>query len=170
MSLFFIKTTLLFLLLNPNMGGEIKCHSENSGDYNIKTLSDIQSDIRKKAGAEFQKSHQNSFVLNGCDVFTSVSEKRFAPTVYEEGFTEIDNPCNVYRMRITQDDEGYIVFAVFIKESDKIENYHAAFDPDGKMLEEDPWGNSEGYSIKIFDLYNKYYKIYSTKVNNIPIN
>ena len=141
-------------------------HTANSGSLNINALDQIENLIRKKAGAELEKNHENSFTLNGYNVFTGVTEHRFGPKVYEESFYEIKNPENVYRMRIVVEENGDREFAVLIHGNEGNINYHAVFDSNGVMLDEDPWGTYDGYTIEIFDLYKKYRKLYAEKVDS----
>lgn len=167
MKVLLIKLVFLVVLGNPDSNGTSCEHSENSGNNNLATLKQIESLITKKAGAEFQENHINSFVLNGHDVYAKVKKSKFGPSVFEESFFEIDNPENIYKMRIVKDINGDIGFAVLINGEEGNLNYHAVFNSQGKMLEEDPWGNNIGYTIEIFNLYDKYRKIYAERVDAI---
>ncbi len=167
MKVLLIKLVFLVVLGTPDTNSTSCEHSENSGNTNLATLKQIENLITKKAGAEFQESNENSFVLNGYDVYTEVKKSKFGPSVFEESFFEIENPENIYRMRIIKDINGDIEFAVLINGQEGIVNYHAVFDSNGNMLPEDPWGNNEGYTIEIFNLYNKYRKIYAERVDAI---
>ena len=167
MKLLLIKFAFIFIIGNPGTddGNAAYMHTENTGQYNLEALEQIQDLITKKAGAELQKDHKNSFSLNGYFVYTSVNVKKFAPSTYEESFYDIENPDNIYRMRLTKHPNGEQELAVMIKGDEGYENYHAAFDSQGIMFEEDPWGIDKGYSIEIFKIYNKYREIFSQRVD-----
>lgn len=167
MKLLLIKFAFIFLVGNAGTGqGSSPCmHTANTGDLNLETLEQIQDLITKKAGAELQKDHENSFSLNGYFVYTGVSVRKFAPSTYEESFYDIENPDNIYRMRLTKHPNGEQELAVMIKGDEGYENFHAAFDSQGIMFEEDPWGIDKGYSIKIFEIYNEYREIFSQRVD-----
>ena len=156
---------ILFLFIEDPVATDVSAqHTMHSGNINLMALQEIESLICKKAGAELNKNSENSFVLNGYDVFTRVTH-RLGSKVYEESFYEIENPDNICRMRLVITPEGDWEFAVMIPDKDGYINYHAVFDPEGKMIEDDPWGISEGYTIETFDLYNKYRSLYSEKVD-----
>ena len=165
MKFLLIKLVFILALGNPELDGSSCIHTVNSGDTNLKSLSKIENLIRKKAGAELEKNHENSFVLNGHNVYTEVVSRKYGSSIFEESFYEIQNPDNVYRMRLVKNETGEYELAVMIHGNEGIENYHACFDITGKMLEEDPWGREDGYTIEIFDLYKKYRKIYSQRIN-----
>lgn len=145
-------------------------HLPHSNELNNTTLNQIEDLIRKKAGAELKKNNENSFVLNGYNVYTEVTVRRFGLSVYEESFYNLENPDKMFRMRIVKDVNGDRELAVMIHSKDGIVSYHACFDITGNMLQEDPWGKGEGYSIKIFDLYNKYRTLYAQSVDAITNN
>lgn len=166
MKLLIIKFAFIFLLGDPGNGEEAACmHTANTGDLNLRTLEKIESLITKKAGAELIEDNENTFHLNGYYVYTGVTVRRFAPSIYEESFYEIENPDNIYRMRLTKLPNGDQELAVMIKGEEGYENYHAVFNKRGEMFEEDPWGINEGYSIEIFKIYNKYRQIFSQRVD-----
>lgn len=167
MKLFLIKFAFVLFLGNPGVGeGTSNCvHTANTGDLNLQALEQIESLITKKAGAELIEDNENTFQLNGYYVYTGVTVRKFAPSTYEESFYEIENPDNIYRMRLTKLPNGDQELAVMIKGDEGFENYHATFNNQGEMFEEDPWGINEGYSIEIFEIYNKYRQIFSQKVD-----
>lgn len=164
LSLFYILT-----LGNPELKSSSSMHTANSGELNIAELDQIESIIRKKAGAEIEKNHDNSFVLNGQNVYSKVVVRRYSPSIYEESFYEIKNPNNEYRIRLVKNINGDRELAILIREDEKTISYHAVFDSQGMMFEDDPWGKTEGYTIDIFDLYKKYQKIFSQKVDAIEL-
>ncbi len=165
MKILLVKLAFILSLGNPGNNEYSKMHTTESGELNLSKLHQIESLIRKKAGAEFEKSHENSFTLNGYNVYTAVVDRNFGPDIYEESFYDVKNPDNIYKMRLIKNTYGEWELAVLIKENDGVSNYHACFDKFGRMLEDDPWGTHEGYTIEIFDLYRKYRKMYSKKVD-----
>lgn len=167
MKLLLIKFAFLLILGNPESNNASATHSESSGDYNLETLKQIESLLKKKAGAELQKNSKNTFQLNGYEVYTGVTCNRFGPSVLEETFYEIENPDNICKIRLVKNDNGDTEFAVLIKTNEGLRNYHAVFDYEGNMLEEDPWGIEEGYTIKTFDLYREYQKLFAQKVDKV---
>lgn len=165
MKLLVIKLMLLVALGNPEVLNATKNHSATTGKLNLEELKQIESLVRKKAGAELEKSHENSFVLNGHNVYTEVISRRYGPTVFEESFYDINDPENEFRMRLVKNINGDQELAVLIRKNGKVLNYHACFDSNGNMLDYDPWGREDGYSIKIFELYKEYRKIYAQRVD-----
>lgn len=142
-------------------------YSPNSNELNNTTLNQIEGLIRKKAGAELKKNNENSFILNGYNVYTEVIVRRFGLNVYEESFYNVENPDKMFRIRIVEDLNGDRELAIMIHGKDGAVSYHACFDITGNMLQENPWGKNEEYSIEIFDLYNKYRTIYEQSVGAI---
>lgn len=167
MKLLFVKLALMVWLTNPGAGSDHNTcvHTEESGQFNLETLEQIENLIAKKAGADFSKDNENSFTLNGHFVYTGAKIRKYAPSIYEESFYEIENPENEYRMRLIKYPNGDKELAVLIKENNQIINYHAAFNALGEMFEEDPWGVNEGYSIEIFSAYNNYRTCFSERVD-----
>ncbi len=164
MKILLVKLVFIIALGNP----EIDCnttHSSNSASANLDELQQIESLIRKKAGAEFNKNSKNSFELNGYNVFTEVTVRNYGPSTYEESFFDVNNPNHIYKMRLVKNTYGEIELAVLIHGEEGIENYHACFDEDGEMFEEDPWGQEENYTTEIFNVYKKYRDIYSKRVD-----
>jgi len=156
---------ILFLSIGDPVATDVSAqHTMHSGNINLSALQEIESLICKKAGAELNNNSENSFILNGCDVFTRVTH-RLGSKIYEESFYEIENPDNIYRIRLVITHEGDWELAVMIPDKNGYINYHAVFDTEGMMIEDDPWGISEGYTIETFDLYNKYRSLYSEKVD-----
>jgi len=166
-----IIINLIFILLSghPDKGSgyAVEMHTKETGSLNVNVLTQIERLITKKAGAELQQDSENTFKLNGHEVYTSVTIRKYAPDVYEESFYEIKNPANEYRLRLTKHPNGDSVLAIFIKENEKVINCHAAFDKQGKMYEEDPWGTNQGYTIDIFKFYQQYRDIFSKRVDGI---
>lgn len=165
MKILLLKLVFILALWNPETNSSSCIHTANSGEFNLAELDQIECLIRKKAGAELEKNHENSFTLNGHSVFSEVVIHRYGPSIFEESFYEIQNPNNEYRMRLVKNINGDRELAIMICENDRIVSYHAVFDSQGIMLEEDPWGKADGYSIEIFDLYEKYQKIFSQRVD-----
>jgi hypothetical protein len=166
-SMKFLVLNLAFILALGTLEttGSSLSHTENSGKINLTVLDQIESLISKKAGAELEENHENSFVLNGHSVYTEVVVHRYGSDIYEESFFEIQNPENEFKLRLTKNINGDRILAILIKSEEGFKSLHACFDKNGKMLEEDPWGMNDGYSIEIFNLYNKYQILYSQRVN-----
>ena len=170
-----MRTLILILVIILALGTKetvrsSQPYSPNSSELNLTTLNQIEGLIRKKAGAELEKNSENSFTLNGQFVYSKVVLPRFSPSVYEESFYDLKNPDNVFKIRIVKNINGDRALAIMIHCKDGVVSCHACFDINGNMFIEDPWGKSEEYSIEIFDLYNKYSKIYSQKVDAIDAN
>ena len=165
MNLLVIKLVFVLALGTPETESISQLHTANSGEINLAKLDQIASLISKKAGSEVEKNNENSFILNGHDVYTEVVVRNYGPDIYEESFCEIQNPDNEFRMRLVKNVNGDRELAVMIRGEEGFVSYHACFDLNGNMLEDDPWGKDEGYTIEIFDLYKKYRKIYSQKVD-----
>ena len=164
MNLLVIKFIFILALGTPETESVSQMHTANSGKFNLVALEQIESLISKKAGFELE-NNENSFTLNGHDIYTEVIVRRYGPSVYEESFCETQNPDNKFRMRLVKNVNGDRELAVMIRGEEGFVSYHACFDLNGNMLEDDPWGKDEGYTIEIFDLYKKYRKIYSQKVD-----
>lgn len=164
-----VKLFIVLALGNSEPTNSSLKHSANSGELNIAELDQIESIIRKKAGAELEKNHDNYFTLNGQTVYSKVVVRRYSPSIYEESFQEIENPENEYKIRLVKDINGDRELAIFIREGEQIISYHAVFDSEGIMLEEDPWGKNEGYTIEIFDLYKLYQAKFSQKVDALDL-
>ena len=142
----------------------LNMHTANSGDFNLTALEQIENFIGKKTGIDFN-NYKDSFTLNGYNFNTRVDINRFSPSTYEESFSDTKNPENEFRVRLVKYLNGDQELAIYIHEGNKEINCHAAFDSQGNMLSEDPWGKTEGYTIEIFNLYDKYRKTYYQKVN-----
>jgi len=165
MKILVLKLVFILALGAPETTSSSMRHTANSSELNLAVLDQIESLISKKAGAELEENHENSFILNGHSVYTEVVVRRYGSSIYEESFYETQNPNNEFRMRLVKDVNGNRELAVMIQGNEGFVNYHACFDLNGNMLENDPWGNGEGYSIEIFDLYKKYRQIYSQRVD-----
>ena len=167
MKIIVIKLALVLLWGSPDKGPECSAemHTKESGSLNLKTLNQIETLLTKKAGAELKEDNENLFTLNGYSVHTSVTVRKYAPDIYEESFYEIQNPNNEYRLRLTKHPNGDSILAILMKKNEETINYHAAFDSQGKMYEEDPWGIGKGYTIDIFKIYQKYLQIFSQKID-----
>ena len=165
MNILAIKLVFILAFGVPESINSSNTHNACSSELNLATLDQIESLICKKAGAELEKNHENSFILNGHDVYTEVVVRNYGPDIYEESFYEIQNPDNEFRMRLVKNVNGDRELAVMIRGKEGFVNYHACFDPNGHMLKNDPWGKNEGYTIKVFDLYKKYQKVYSQRVD-----
>ena len=92
---------------------------------------------------------------------------RFAPDIFEESFYELENPDNIYKLRLIKHPDGSRELAVLIHGDEGLMNYHAVFDCKGIMFDEDPWDSNVGYTIEIFDMYNKYRQIFLKRVNGL---
>lgn len=164
MQLLFVKLAFILIVVNPGTKSS-STHTENSGTSNLASLEQIEDLISKKVCAKFTHSHETAFELNGYYVYTKADIHRYAPSVYEESFYNVQNPDNVYRMRLVKLPDGEYEFAVLIKGEEGNINCHAVFNSDGSMIKDDPWGTNEGYTIKIFDIYNQYRNIFIQKVD-----
>ena len=164
MNLLVIKFIFILALGAPETESVSQIHTANSGELNLVALEQIESLISKKAGFELE-NNENSFTLNGHDVYTEVVVRRYGPSIYEESFCETQNPNNKFRMRLVKNINGDQELAVMIQGDNGVISYHACFDSYGNMIEDDPWGIGEGYTIKTFDLYKKYRKVYSQRVD-----
>ena len=165
---FLIVNLILFLAFgNPDKSNLSTSHSANTGQYNLNELNQIKTLISKKAGTDFEKNPVNTFTLNGYSVYTKVTEHHYGPSIYEESFYDVQNPENEYRMRLVINPDGERELAVMVHDNNNYINYHACFDEKGIMLDFDPWGEDDTYSINVFGLYDLYQKIYSEKVNKI---
>lgn len=143
-------------------------HSENSGELNLVTLNQIESLIHKKVETDLKKNHKKSFSLNGHNIYTEVVEHRFGANIYKESFYEVQNPNNEFKIRLVINPNGNQELAVIIHCDKEFKNYHACFNPNGIMIENDPWGKNKGnYTIEIFNLYKKYREIYAQKIDEI---
>ncbi|NOQ25529.1 MAG: hypothetical protein GQ564_09240 [Bacteroidales bacterium] len=167
-----LVSILVFILVAgiPETMSFSPMHSENSGELNLRTLDKIESLIHKKVETDHTTNHKKSFSLNGHNFYTEVVEHRFGANIYKESFYEVQNPNNEFRIRLVINPNGNQELAVMIQGDEGFKNYHACFDPDGIMIEDDPWGKDKGnYTIEIFDLYKKYIEIYAQKIDEINI-
>ena len=165
MNILLIKLVFILALGTPGTTSFSQPHTVNSGELNLATLDQIESLIRKKNENEIKNKNKKSFILNGHNGYTKIVVRRYGSSIYEESFYEIQNPDNEFRMRLVKNINGDSELAVLIRGEEGFVNYHACFDINGYMLEDDPWGKVEGYTIEIFDLYKKYQKIYSQRVD-----
>ena len=165
MNILAIKLVFILAFGTPETESVSHLHTANSSELNLAKLDQIENLISKKAGAELEKNHENSFILNGHDVYTEVVVRNYGASIYEESFYEIQNPDNEFRMRLVKNVNGDRELAIMIRGKEGFVNYHACFDINGHMLEDDPWEKNEGYTIKVFDLYKKYQKVYSQRVD-----
>jgi hypothetical protein len=163
-----LVSILVFILVAgiPETMSFSPLHSENSGELNLRTLDQIESFIYKKIETDQNKNRKKSFSLNGYNVYTEVVEHRFGANIYNETFYEVLNPNNEFRIRLVINPNGSQELAVMIRCDEEFKNYHACFDPDGIMIEDDPWGKNKGnYTIEIFDLFKEYIEIYAQKID-----
>jgi len=167
MKIIILKLVFVLFLGSPDKGPEYSAemHTKESGSLNLKTLNQIETLLTKKAGAALKEDNENLFTLNRYSVHTSVTIRKYAPDIYEESFYAIQNPNNEYRLRLTKHPDGDSILAILMKENGETINCHAAFDAQGKMYEEDPWGIDKGYTIDIFKIYQKYLQIFSQKID-----
>ena len=165
MKVLVLKLVFILALGNPESINSSCQHSADSGELNLTELKQIESLICKKAGAEFEKNHENSFTLNGHNIYTEVVIRRYGLNIYEESFCETQNPNNLFRLRLIKNINGDRELAVMIHEDEELVSYRARFDSNGFMLEDDSWKSDTEYTIEIFDLYKKYRKIYAQRVD-----
>ena len=168
MKIFVLNLIFILALGTSETMGFSPRHTANSGEKNLATLEQIECLIHKNAGAELKKNYENSFTMNGHNIRTAVVVRRYGSNTYEEFFYEIQKPNNEFRIRLVINPNGNQELAVMIREDEGFNSYHACFDPDGIMLEDDPWGkNDESYTVEIFNLYKKYREIYAQKIDEI---
>ena len=165
MKLLVIKLIFILAFGDPETSALALPNSATDGNINIAKLEQIEDLIRKKAGAEIEKNHENSFELNGYSVYTEVTVRNYGQSIYEEAFFEVDHPEKEFRMRLTVNENGERELAVMVHDEKGNVSYHACFDEFGIMFDEDPWGDVGGYTIDVFDLYKKYRNIYSQRVD-----